>query len=145
MRAPQAQLATQERLKDTMSKPIRRAIPCGTYLSDRRSDDPQSDGEPPSDVDTPQSSDKGDALRTLAAAGAAMSAGAVPRLFGAATRREPFRLANIDDVAEAFASGIPLTGEEIARAYRIWRAEMKARGWPLDLYSRRRREDEPLQ
>lgn len=131
-----------------MSKPIRRARDCGTYQpTDRRSDDPQSDGEPPSGGNKAQCSEKpqGDALRTLAAAGAAMSAGAVPKLFSAATRREPFRLANIDDVAEAYASGVPLTGAQVVRAFWIWRKEMLARGWPLDLYSRGRREDEPLQ
>lgn len=137
-----------------MSKPIRRARDCGTYQpTDRRSDYPQSDGEPPNDASKAQSSEKpqGDALRTLAAAGAAMSAGAVPKLFSAsrvcdaATRREPLRLATIDDVAEAYASGVQLTGGEAARAYLIWRKEMLARGLPLDLYSRGRREDESLQ
>jgi len=106
-------------------------------LSDRRSDD-KSQG----DETQGGTSDNGNALRTLAAATAALQAG---KLFSAATRREPFRLNTIDDVAEAYASGVPLTGDEVVRAFWILRDEMKARGLPLDWYSSRRREDEPLQ
>lgn len=126
-----------------MSKPIRRARDCGTYQPTDRSDKSQADK--PNDSDSGAGRVCDAALQTLAAVTVALQAGATPKLFSAATRREPFRLNTIDDVAEAYASGVPLTGDEVVRAFWILRDEMKARGLPLDWYSRTRRDDESLQ
>lgn len=134
-----------------MSKPKRRARDCGTYqLTTRSSDnDPQGDSRVCDAGNEPPGSDKGNALRTLAAAGAAMSVGAVPKLFDAQARPRSrpatLRLDTVQDCRAALASGVPLTGEEMARVYGVWRRAMLAQGLPLDWYSRRRGDDESLQ
>lgn len=127
-----------------MTKPTRRAIPCGTHLSDRRSDDPQGDD--------PQggTSDKGAALHTLAAVTAALQAGATLKLFsGARQSAAPTRprLDTVKDCIAALRSGVPLTGDELGRIWSLWKREALARGHTtFDAYVvRTRREDEPLQ
>lgn len=141
-----------------MSKPIRRARECGTYqtqssesvasaplrLSDADSEQ-QTSGARLSDADDTPASDKG----TLAAAGAALQAGATPKLFKASdaapdrsSAARP-RLDTVQDCIAAFRSRVPLTGAEVVRVCRLLRREMKARGLPLDWFTRTRRDDDP--
>lgn len=122
-----------------MSKPIYRRV-CGTHMADK----PQDGDKPPNDT--------GGVLRALTAASAAIAAGAVPRLFPCeepATQERPAthrpRLDTVHDCVAALAAGVQLTGDELARVYGTWRRSMRARDWPLDLYSPTRREDDPLQ
>lgn len=128
-----------------MTKQIRRAIPCGTHLSDRRSDDPQGGAS-----EKGGTGDKGDALHTLAAVTAALQAGATPKLFSVARQSaaptRP-RLDTVKDCIAALRSGVPLTGDELGRIWSLWKREALARGHTtFDAYVvRTRREDEPLQ